>query len=147
MCQVQLGSAQADGIRFKVIAGVHWAAAIRHVACVPEDRQLLKQRTWASSGPAGQTSRQHLAPVPLSPVTFYLRSELNNAEVSLLQGGVAEYALMLQNMPSCCRSCPHVAKYALMLQNMPPCCKICPHVAKLAACVARANALQLTFTS
>ena len=37
MCQVQLGSAQADGIRFKVVAGVHWAAAIRHVASVPED--------------------------------------------------------------------------------------------------------------
>ena len=103
MCQVHLGSVQADGIRFKVVAGVHWAAAIRHLASVPEDRQLLEQRTWASwasSRPDGQTSRQHLKPVPLSPVTFYLRSELNNAEVSLLQGGVAEYALMLQNMPS-----------------------------------------------
>ena len=63
MCQVYLGSVQADGIRFKVIAGVHWAAAIRHVASVPEDRQLLEQRTWASwasSWPAGQTSRQHV---------------------------------------------------------------------------------------
>jgi len=96
MCNVQ-----ADGISFKVVAGVHWAAAIRHIASVPEDRQLLeaRDRPWYSSwtNPNRQVSRQHLTPVPTSPVMFYLRSELNNAEISLLQGGLASFVLMLQS--------------------------------------------------
>ncbi len=59
MCNVQ-----ADGIRFKVVAGVHWAAAIRHIASVPEDRQLLEERDqlWDCSWPNDQVSHQHLAP-------------------------------------------------------------------------------------
>ncbi len=96
MCNVQ-----KDGTRFKVVAGVHWAAAIRHIASVPEDRQLLEERDrlWYCSwpNPNHQISRQHLAPVPSSPVVFYLRSDLNNAEVSLLQGELADCVLMLQN--------------------------------------------------
>ncbi len=92
---------QADGIRFKVVAEVHWAAAIRHIASVPEYGQLLEQkvRTWGRSWPREEVSEQHWAPVPSSssPVTVYLRSELNNAEVSLLQGGLASSVLMLQN--------------------------------------------------
>jgi len=50
---------------------------------------------WDCSWPNDQVSHQHLAPVPLSPVTFYLRSEFNNAEVSLLQGGLANFVLMM----------------------------------------------------
>ena len=92
---------QADGIRFKVVAEVHWAAAIRHIASVPEYGQLLEQkfRTWGRSWPREEVSEQYWAPVPSSssPVTVYLRSELNNAEVSLLQGGLASSVLMLQN--------------------------------------------------
>ncbi|KAL0042946.1 hypothetical protein WJX79_004667 [Trebouxia sp. C0005] len=78
---------QADGISFKVVTGVHWAAAIRHIASVPEDRELLEEkfRLQGRFWPNDQISKQHLAPVPSSPVTLYLRSELNNAEISLLQ--------------------------------------------------------------
>ena len=96
---IQMCNVQADGISFKVVTGVHWAAAIRHIASVPEDRELLEEkfRLQGRFWPNDQISKQHLAPVPSSPVTLYLRSELNNAEISLLQGGPASFLLMLHN--------------------------------------------------